>query len=150
MLISTICSRRVVTAAADDSLYTIAQKMRTEHVGDVVVVGGPTGSRKPVGVLTDRDIVVAGFAEAGDRVIDLVASDIMTPNPHLIWESDTLDIAIERMASCGVRRLPVIDSHGELVGVISYVDLVSRLAHHLTRIVDHSVVQHAAEENRRQ
>ena len=147
MLISTICSRRVVTAHVDDSLIALARKMRDEHVGTVVVIGA---KRIPIGVITDRDVVVGGLAQAAERFADLTAGDIMTPDPVVVWESDTLEVAIAYMAGRGVRRLPVVNNHGGLCGVVSYEDIVNRLAHHLTRAVDHTVIQHRVEIARRQ
>ena len=149
MLISTVCTRRVVTAHADDSILSIARKMRCEHVGAVVIVGGPSGSRLPVGIVTDRDIVVGGLVEESVDVANLVASDLMSPTPVVIWESDTLGKAIDKIADHGVRRLPVVDSHGGLIGIVSYEDLVGRLAHHLTTVVYHSLIQHRREAERR-
>lgn len=137
MLISTICGRNVLTARPDEDLVAIAKKMRDEHVGDVVIIKPEGSGRIPVGMLTDRDIVVGGLAEAGAAVGSLTAGDVMTPAPVVVFESDTIQVAIDKMVDECVRRLPVVDSRGGLVGIISYDDIVARLAHHLDRAVTH-------------
>jgi len=128
MKISDLCRRDVVTAPAGASLIEIARLMRKNHVGSVLVVGdGDAGKRKLAGILTDRDIVVEVLA-MGLNPFSVTAGDIMSggvavarPGDHALW-------ALKIMRDRGVRRLPVVDDKGEVVGVIAFDDLMQHLA----------------------
>jgi CBS domain-containing protein len=129
MSIGEICKRNVVTVRQFDELTAAAQLMRERHIGYLVVVEPAVGdgSMKPVGVLTDRDIVVGVIA----RDIDprtLRVGDVMTQQPVVAGENDSLPKALESMRRIGVRRMPVVGAHGELVGVLSLDDALDALA----------------------
>jgi CBS domain-containing protein len=98
--------------------------MRSHHTGTLVVVDDPEGDRTPAGVLTDRDIVVEGMANELDPVQTTVAR-IMSKHVVLAVESESVDEGIERMRVHGVRRLPIVDHNGSLVGIVALDDLLS-------------------------
>jgi CBS domain-containing protein len=148
MFVSQVCERDVVAVMREASVLEAARLMRERHVGNVVVLEIVDGRAVPAGILTDRDIVVSGVAVAPERLSTLRVEDLMTPHPVKVWENDTLDTAIEAMNRNGVRRLPVVDHEGELVGVISFQDVVTRLTRKLSRVVEHSTTQHRAEVER--
>jgi CBS domain-containing protein len=86
-----------------------------------------------VGVLTDRDIVVSVVArEVEPR--SLKVGDVMTRNPLLVAEDGSLDATLSFMRDAGVRRVPVVGQHGELVGVLALDDVLERMAQQLTNI----------------
>jgi CBS domain-containing protein len=130
------CSQKPVTVERDRGLLDAAALMRDHHVGCLIVVDDSGGARRPVGILTDRDIVVRVVAQT-DRQIHLVrVDDVMTPNPVLVRETDDLSDTLMTMRAKGVRRVPVVSSTGSLVGVLSFDDIldliqdeVSDLAH---------------------
>jgi CBS domain-containing protein len=103
--------------------------MRDQHVGYVVVVEPHImeQSEVPVGVLTDRDIVVAIVARDVD-VRTLSVADVMTRDPLTIAESEPVENTLRAMRRRGVRRVPVVGDRGQLVGVASLDDLLSVLA----------------------
>jgi CBS domain-containing protein len=104
----------VVTVTPDTSLATVAEIMRARHVGSVVLIQDD----RPIGVLTDRDIVVKGVAQKKDLAVT-PASDLMTANPALINVNyDLLDAALI-MRDHAVRRLPVVDENRRLLGILS-------------------------------
>ncbi len=106
MPIAEICSRGVVIANPDDSLRTVAALMRVHHVGSVVVTRDDAGLCRPLGIITDRDIVLALVAK--DVSPDAVsAGDVMSEPLETLNETDEVWTALERMRSRGVRRLPV-------------------------------------------
>jgi CBS domain-containing protein len=117
------CSRALVTATLDASVKDAAHLMRTHHVGAVVVVDGHDAPRRPLGLVTDRDIVVevvaAGLAPDAVRV-----SAIVRRSPIVVNEGASCAEAIRLMAVNGIRRIPVVDNQGALVGIVSYDDVM--------------------------
>lgn len=133
MPIAEICSRGVVIANPDDSLRTVAELMRLHHVGSVVVTRDDAGLCRPLGIITDRDIVLALVAK--DVSPDAVrAGDVMSEPLETINENDEVWQALERMRSRGVRRLPVLGAHGELVGIVSADDLLELVAEEIASL----------------
>lgn len=131
MPIAQICSRGVVIANPDDSLRTVAALMRVHHVGSVVVTRDDAGLCRPLGIITDRDIVLALVAK--DVSPDAVsAGDVMSEPLETLNETDEVWTALERMRSRGVRRLPVLGAQGELVGIVSTDDLLELVAEELS------------------
>jgi CBS domain-containing protein len=126
MPIGEICNREVVFARRNNTIKEAASLMRQHHVGDLVVVD--EGSvRKPVGIITDRDIVVSLVALGLDAdtltVGEVMGQDLSTaPEQQGIFES------IEQMRARGIRRLPVVGKQGELIGIVAVDDLIGLLA----------------------
>lgn len=128
MNVGTICSRRVITASPQLDVQAAAELMREEHVGFLVVVPEePHGPQPPVGVLTDRDIVVSVVAKRADPA-SLKVGDVMSIQPYLVSEGDAIDLALKTMRRAGVHRLPVVNGRGEIVGVLSLDDLLEYVA----------------------
>ena len=101
-----------------------AQLMQRENVGIIPVVE-EKGSRKLLGVVTDRDIalrIVAEGRDGGTRVSDVMSSNRI----HTCKPDDNVDDAMEAMASEQVRRIPIVDERGELVGIVAQADIVRK------------------------
>ncbi len=131
-----VCKRDVVTVAPGDGLIAAAHVMREKHVGYLVVSeeSGPVEqSRKVVGVLTDRDIVVAVLAREVDART-LQVGDVMTRDPLLVEEGQSIEAVLRHMREAGVRRVPVVDRSGALTGVLSIDDVLERIAEQLINI----------------
>jgi CBS domain-containing protein len=128
MNVGNLCQRQPVTVRPFDDLTTVSRVMRERHVGCVVVVAPDVRDNafKPVGVLTDRDIVVAVVAREADPKV-LVAGDVMTREPVVAFEEESLGAALKKMRKVGVRRLPVLGKQEELIGVISIDDIIDAL-----------------------
>jgi CBS domain-containing protein len=129
MKAGSICQRNVATVRALDNLISAAQIMRKQHVGYLVVIEPELESTaaRPIGVLTDRDIVVSVVArEADPRALRV--GDVMTQKPIVISEEGSVETALEQMSHNGVRRLPVIDQRGHLVGVLSLDEVLGVIA----------------------
>ena len=139
MNVGKICQRQAITIGAGDPLTAAARLMREHHIGYLVVVaaepqGGAGGAvTKPIGVLTDRDIVVAVVAKEADPRA-LTAGDIMNMQPAVVLEGDSLDNAVQLMRRQGIRRLPVVGGTGELVGVLSLDDVIDALADEIVNV----------------
>jgi CBS domain-containing protein len=131
MAVGEICNREVVVAEKALPVVDAAQLMRKHHVGDLVVVEARGGSRHPVGIVTDRDIVVEVVA-AGVNPESLKVGDIMGAEVATVRESEGLFEALRYMRDKGVRRMPVVDSAGGLIGILTLDDLISLLAEEMT------------------
>ncbi|MHB1402544.1 MAG: CBS domain-containing protein [Thiobacillus sp.] len=146
MAVGEICNREVVIAKKTLSVVDAAQLMRKHHVGDLVVVEERNGRRHPVGIVTDRDIVVEVVA-AGVNPDALKVGDIMGPEVATVRESEGLFEALRYMRDKGVRRMPVVDRDGGLVGILTLDDLLSLLAEEMTelaKLVSHERQREAA------
>ncbi len=133
-----LCTRGVQTSARDLSVVDAAIRMRNAHVGDLVVVKDKDGHDFPVGMLTDRDIVISGVATRGGDVSRLTVADIMTDVIILVREEDDLETVLRTMRANGVRRVPVVDANDSLVGIIAFDDIVGYFAsemRNLARVV---------------
>jgi CBS domain-containing protein len=133
--IGELCRRNVVSIRESEDLVAAARLMREEHVGYVVVVEPQMldQSLRPVGVITDRDIVIAVVAKEVDPRT-LRVGDVMTRQPIVATEDSAIGAALQQMRRVGVRRLPVIGRCGNLVGVVSIDDLVGTIADELANV----------------
>ena len=123
-----LCNRDVVTIEASASVVEAARLMREHHVGDLVVIEERQDAPVPVGILTDRDIVVSLIArDVPDlhtlRVFDVLAEEVVTAR-----EDESLADVVKRMRTHGIRRIPVVDEDGVLAGIIAFDDVVDLLA----------------------
>jgi len=132
MPIGDVCIRDVVIAGKNTSVQEAALLMRRNHVGDLVITEvNPDGRQIPVGIVTDRDIVLSVIATSLDpavyTVADLVARDLVT-----VSEDQGVFESIQHMRANGVRRMPVVDRQGGLVGIISVDDVVQLLSEEMS------------------
>jgi len=130
MAIGEICSREVVIAKAGVTVREAAELMRQHHVGDIVVVEERGDLRRPVGILTDRDIAVTIVAKGLDPE-KLTLAEVCTD--ELIVAEETFGVAetVELMRSRGIRRVPVVDTGGPLVGIVTMDDILELMAEEL-------------------
>ena len=146
MAIGEFCNREVIISNRDDSVLEAAKLMRKYHVGDVVVVEQHGDDRVPVGILTDRDIVVELVAlevdAANISVGDAMSTELLTVN-----ENEQLTEVIEQMQGKAVRRVPVVDNDGKLVGIVTADDLIDLIDEQLNSLV--GVVQREQHRERR-
>lgn len=132
MTVGDICKRPVVTADPDETIAEAARRMRDRHVGDLIVADA---KRRPVGVLTDRDIVVSAVAQSPDRLTSLLVGDVMSRDPVTARVNAPLDEALKQMRSCGIRRLPVVTGDGQLDGLITLDDILEVMSAELGTLV---------------
>lgn len=119
--------RDVMTAAPTcckptDKLDVVAKMMFEHDCGEIPVCDGT----KLVGVITDRDITCRAVA-TGKTPMAVPASEIMTHTVHTVSQDEKIEHALELMEQKLVRRLPVVDDRGAIVGILSQADLVARL-----------------------
>lgn len=131
MSLERIYQSNVVTVSPDATVLEVAQLMRSCHVGSVIVVA----EHRPVGIITDRDIVVKVVA-AERNVKTLQAKELMTSPPALInINYDPLDVT-RIMRDRGVRRLPVVDENCHLLGIVTMDDLLRLLGREIGNLAE--------------
>jgi CBS domain-containing protein len=124
MSVGAICIRSTQIASPEESVRAVARRMAAAGVGTVVVV---EGARRPVGILTDRDIALRCVAEGRDPDATRVGA-VMTTPVTCIRESTPIETALSRMAGIHARRLAVVDDEQRLVGILALDDVLELLA----------------------
>jgi len=127
MLLNTFCILDVACCTPRATVLEAAHLMRRRHTGDLVVVEDDELRQAPLGIITDRDIVIEVLAKGLDPATTLVGSVIRTP-VVIAREDEDSALALERMRTHGVRRIPVVGHGGKLVGIVTADDLIRRLA----------------------
>ncbi len=131
MPISEICNREVIIIQKEETVMEAAKLMRQHHVGDVIVIEEQSNNiRKPIGIVTDRDLVIEIMATELDSSV-ITVGDIMVPKLVTVNESTGVFEAIQYMRRNTVRRSPVVDDRGGLIGIIALDDLLQLLAEEL-------------------
>ena len=119
-----VMTREPASCQPTDSLGRVAQIMKSHDVGAVPAVDG--ASRKLVGMITDRDIVVKAVA-SGRSCESATVRDVMSTDMVTCREDEDVQQAVSRMAERKVRRIPVVDKNGVLAGIISQADIATRV-----------------------
>lgn len=135
MTVGDICNRNVVVAPQGETIIDAAKRMRTSHVGDLVVVETRNGRHMPVGIVTDRDIVMSVVAGDPEHMPFLLVSDVMSTDLVTAREHDTIETSLKRMHEHGVRRLPIVDTAGTLVGILTLDDVLRYLTAQQSELV---------------
>lgn len=134
MLSKEFCTTDVVCCGPETRATAAAHLMRTHHVGDLVVVEDPEEERVPLGVITDRDLVVEVLGNGLDPATTSVGSVLRRP-AVIAQESEDSSTVVERMRTHGVRRIPVVDRHGTVVGIIALDDLLRMIVDEAATLV---------------
>lgn len=122
-----ICTREVYLADPDETVEAIAHRMHERGVGSLLVLDD---ARRPVGIVTDRDLVLRVLAADRDPLTTRVA-EVMTRDPRTVGEETPIEQTLSLMRAYGVRRVPVVDAAGTLVGVVTLDDVLSLLTEEL-------------------
>lgn len=142
------CNREVVVVERTESVRKAIDLMRIHHVGDVIVVDQEEGAPRPLGILTDRDIVLEILAED----VDLEAvnvGDVMSYELQTVGEDIKLLDAIKVMRVKGIRRLPVVGAQGNLVGILAVDDILTLISEQLSDLVGLIANEQVRESTRR-
>ena len=132
--VAEMCARDVIVADPDTTIADAAKLMRQHHVGCLVIGQRPKGGLGvPAGIVTDRDLVVEVTALDLDPTV-ITIGDIMPGELVTIRaDADVLD-ALHVMRHRGVRRLPVVNETGELLGLVAFDDLLAAVAEEFTEL----------------
>jgi CBS domain-containing protein len=112
-----------------------AKRMRASHVGDLVVIENRNGRHVPIGIVTDRDIVISVVAGDPDHINYLLVSDVMSDDLVTAREHDSIETALKKMEEHGVRRLPIVDADGALAGILTLDDILQYLTGQQSELV---------------
>jgi CBS domain-containing protein len=127
MSITEFCRHEVVCASRETTVTEAAALMRKHHIGDVIVAEQRGEKQVPVGIVTDRDIVVEVIA-AGIDPSTLKLGDLNLGKLVTIGEGATYAQTVSKMSVEGVRRMPVVKPDGTLAGIITLDDMLWQLA----------------------
>lgn len=130
MSLARICQHNVDVAREPETAWQAAERMHQRTVGTLVVVDR---SRKPVGILTDRDLVVRVLA-AGKEPHSITVGEVMTRNPEMVTIETPIDAVLSIMRNGAFRRVPVVAADGTLAGLVSLDDILLSLADEFTRV----------------
>ena len=126
-----LCNRTVYIIRPTESVLEAARLMRDHHVGCLVVVEERGENRIPVAIVTDRDIVVKGLAEAAEQIGTLRVADVMSERLVSAREGEPMYDVRKKMRARGIRRIPVVDDQDRLQGIIAFDDMVDWMAQEL-------------------
>jgi CBS domain-containing protein len=148
MILEKIANKRVATITAQENLRDAAKVMRDQHVGSLVVVKKEGIREVPVGVLTDRDIVVSTCA-FGIPPDSVAVKDVMSVNFVSAKIHDGFYHVLNLMKEHGIKRVPLVNAENSLVGMVSTHELLSVLSDELGVVVKVTDRQHEVENERR-
>ncbi|KTD73302.1 CBS domain-containing protein [Legionella tucsonensis] len=148
MRVGEYCNRNVVVINGNESVKNAAELMRAYHVGDLILLEEQENKKVPIGIITDRDLVIEVMA-AGVKPDSLLVRDILTEPFTYIFENDSLFDALEMMHSKKIRRLPVVDNDKALIGIITLDDFIEILAETMVNVVDVVKLQQKKEARQR-
>lgn len=146
MPISECCNLGVVCCEADATIPELAGLLRKHHVGDVIVVENRDGARMPIGIVTDRDIVIETIAVQLDAQV-FTAGDIMSAPLVTVREQDGFVETLRLMRNHRIRRMPVVDEDGALCGIVTADDIISLLTMELS-LMSAAIADQPAQEGR--
>ncbi len=145
MSIGEFCNRQVVIARLESDIVAVAKLMREYHVGDVIIVQGQKGeAQMPLGIITDRDLVIELLAKEVN-LASVTVGDIMSYELVTCHESVGLWDALQRMESKAIRRLVVVGDTGSLVGILTIDDILELLADEMTSLAKVALGQQTRE-----
>jgi signal-transduction protein with cAMP-binding, CBS, and nucleotidyltransferase domain len=124
------CREQVVAVSPDTPTTDIARTMGDKNVGSVVVISGDS---KPLGILTDRDLVTRVLAQEKNPG-EVRAEGIMTRDVVTFHDSMGIYEAIQKMTDVGIRRMPIVDDGGRLIGIVTMDDIVRMLGEEMAAI----------------
>lgn len=145
MNVGDLCTRSVISVRGDEPLSVAAEKLRRFHVGDLVVTDPSQARPRPIGILTDRDLAVGVIATAPEHLGDLRCDEVIRKPVIKVDERDDVFEALEVMKASQIRRLPVVDEAGELVGVLTMDDLLALFARSLSALAEIPAAQRSSE-----
>ena len=135
MKLKDLCVLDVASCTPELTITEAARLMRQHHTGDLVVLDNADEQREPVGIITDRDIVLEVVAKGRDPGKTTVR-EIMSTQLVIASASEDYAEALQRMATHGVRRVPVVDDEQCVLGIVTLDDILRVHATQASRLLD--------------
>jgi len=120
-----VMSKNPVCCLPNDTVKKVAQLMKSKDIGSVPIIDSE-GTKKLVGIVTDRDLALEVVAEGRDPKTTKV-EEVMTHSVVTSRAEDDLQYALDAMAKYQLRRIPVVDKNNKLVGIIAQADVATRV-----------------------
>lgn len=133
MNIANVCSNRIISIAKEASLVAAAKLMQQNNIGALVVVDNKDHYPIPCGIITDRDITLQ-LLSLDNNLDTLTVADRMSQDLLLVNHHQEVSVVMQQLCTKGVRRAPVVDDQGKLVGMVSTDDLLILLADQLSTL----------------
>jgi CBS domain-containing protein len=130
MSLGRICVREVDVAEPYESVQIAAERMHARNVGTLVILDE---EKRPIGIITDRDLTLRVLAEGKDPYVTTVA-EAMTHRVATLREDASIEAGIMAMRGGPYRRLVVVDEEGKLAGLVSMDDILDLLIGELSNI----------------
>ena len=146
MRLKDLCVLDVACCTRDLSVTAAARLMREHHTGDLVVIDNADEEREPVGIVTDRDIVMEVLAQ-GRNPDQTTVGEIMSKQLVIASASEDVSQALQRMVTHGVRRIPVVDDEECVLGIVTLDDMLRVHAEQATSLA-HIVSKEQTREQR--
>ena len=141
-MLKNIIRLELFSVKPEDNITEVVRIMKERNVGSVLVCDE---LKKPVGIITDRDLVLRCMAEHKDYHA-CSARDLMTPSPRTVRDQDGIFDCINAMRDSQVRRIPVVDSQGKALGIVSFGDILGILSKEFGNLVENTT--HPLEEKK--
>lgn len=148
MPVGEVCNREVIVVGPEADAFEASRLMREFHVGDLVVVESHGEANIPLGIVTDRDLVLEVIAQGVDPA-SVVMKDLMGEPLETVNEDEALLDTLQRMREKGLRRMPVVNDIGTLQGILTMDDILELLAEELMDVVAMAVRQRQKEKQQR-
>ena len=149
MFIGEICNRNVVIASRDTSITQLAQLMREHHVGSIVITEVQNECNIPVGIITDRDLVIELLSKEIEPS-SVATGDVMSTELITVRESNHVYDTLKLMRGKGIRRVPVVNDEKVLIGIVTVDDLLDVVISELDDIVNIVAIEQKREKQLRQ
>ena len=148
MFIGEICNRNVIIATRNTSVTELAQLMRKHHVGSIVITEPQNECNIPVGIITDRDLVIELLSKDVETK-SISAGDIMSTDLVTVRDSNHVYDTLKLMRGKGIRRMPVVNDENVLVGILTVDDLLDVVISELDDIVNIVAIEQKREKKLR-
>jgi CBS domain-containing protein len=137
MIAKEVMTKDPTCCSPDTTLQDVARLMVEHDCGEIPIIEN-TESRRPIGVITDRDIVCRTLAEGRDPM-DMTAGECMTSAPITVSSDQSIDECCEIMEKHQIRRVPVVDAQGACCGIVSQADIARRVSQRAAGELVHDV-----------
>ena len=148
MFIGEICNRNVVIATRDTSVTELAQLMREHHVGSIIITEAQNECNIPVGIITDRDLVIELLSKDIDTK-SISAGDVMSNELVSVRDTNHVYDTLKLMRGKGIRRMPVVNDENVLIGILTVDDLLDVVISELDDIVNIVAIEQKREKHLR-